>query len=145
MREKSVDLVGSKIFFFPPFFFRPKSVVQTVSSGKSAVQPSKYRIVIKNETSQAIAVAEEREEIEKYWDWIEKKMLPNLSKDPGERMQMISYIRDKFTAQAQDVDQMAEIDNDHFHTLFDLPEESLYTWYFCTWWTGLFRPGLFLF
>ncbi len=86
-------------------------------------------------------MAEEKEDIEELWDWIEKKMLPHLSKDPGERMQMLSYIRDKFTAKAQDVDQMSQIDNDYFHSLFELPEELLYTWYFCTWWTGLFRPG----
>jgi hypothetical protein len=117
------------------------SVVKTVSTTKGAIQPSQFRIVIRNDTSQAIAVAESRQDIDEMWDWIEKKMLPHLSKDPGERMQMLSYIRDKFTAKAQDVDQMAQIDNDHFHSLFELPEESLYTWYFCTWWTGLFRPG----
>lgn len=58
-------------------------------------------------------------------------MLPNLSKEENERSQMMAYIRDKFTAKAQDVDQMERVDDAYFHTLFDLPEETLYTWYFC--------------
>ena len=111
------------------------------SSSKGAVQPSKYRIVVKNDSHSAVAVAEKREDIEKYWDWIEKKMLPNLSKEPTERMQMLNYIQDKFTAKAQDVDQMERIDNLSFHKVFDLPEETLYTWYFCTWWSSFLRPG----
>lgn len=117
-------------------------MVKLTSSSKGVVQPSKYRIVIKNETSQAVAVAEERHEIDSYWEWIEKKMLPNLSKDDSERPQMLSYIRDKFTAKAQDVDHTDRLDNEHFHALFDLPEETLYTWYFCTWWRGFLRPGI---
>ena len=116
-------------------------VVKMASSSKGAVQPSKYRVVVKNDSSQAVAVAERREDIEQYWEWIEKKMLPNLSKEPTERMQMLNYIQDKFTAKAQDVDQMERIDNESFHALFDLPEETLYTWYFCTWWRGFLRPG----
>lgn len=116
-------------------------VVKMTSSSKGAVQPSKYRICVKNDGSSAVAVAETRQDIETYWEWIEKKMLPNLSKDPGERMSMLSFIRDKFVAMAEDVDQMERIDNETFHSVFDLPEETLYTWYFCNWWSGFLRPG----
>ena len=36
---------------------------------------------------------------------------------------------------------MEKVDNAVFQNLFDLPEETLFTWYYCTWWKGIYRPG----
>lgn len=47
------------------------NVAKMTLHSKSSYQPSKYRIVIKNDVFHAIAVADERADIDGYWEWIE--------------------------------------------------------------------------
>ncbi len=117
--------VGCYMCVFVPNKTAGPSRREQALHAKSSYQPSKYRIVIKNDSFHAIAVADERADIEGYWDWIDAKILPTLSKEDADRTQMLIYLRDKFTAKAQDVDQMERIDNAYFHSTFDLPEETL--------------------
>jgi len=117
--------------------------------GAAAPEPMRYRIVLRDESHHALALADEWEEIERDWEWIRITLMPRLAELSLGRGDVLHYVLDKFTTRCREIGEeelKRQSDSRHYQRKFGLTQEELIATYFCSLWqegfVGTHRTGM---